>query len=152
MSTNTVSDCFWPHTQFKVKQNIHSFIEQVNLYQMVYGSIKRIKKFQGEKIQLLIWYHTEFCEKYMKNAVSEQYSSLIISASERFQKMAYIQFDAELYGLQTSIKHFLAIDFSHTRFIEILKTWAIFRCENLMYFDSFAWKSRWKENATYTVL
>ena len=57
----------------------------------------------------------------MEKDVSERYSSLIISASERFKKMAYIRFDAELNGLHTGIKLFLAIDFSHTHFIEILK-------------------------------
>ena len=57
----------------------------------------------------------------MRKDVSERYSSLIISASERFKKMAYIRFDAELNGLQTGTKLFLAIDFSHTHFIEILK-------------------------------
>ena len=65
--------------------------------------------------------HREFREKYMEKDVSERYSSLIISASERFKKMAYMRFDAELNGLQTGIKLFLAIDFSHTHFIEILK-------------------------------
>ena len=57
----------------------------------------------------------------MKNDVSEWYSSLIISASERFKKMAYIRFDAELNGLQTDIEPFLAIDFSDTHFMKILK-------------------------------
>ena len=88
---------------------------------MVYDSIERIKEFQEEKIQLLIWYHREFREKYMKNDVSERYSSLIISASERFKEIAYVRFDAELNGLQTGLQRFLAIDFSHTHFIEILK-------------------------------
>ena len=93
----------------------------MNLHQMVYGSIERIKKFHGEKFQLLIWYRREFVEKYTKNDVSERHSSLIISASERSKKMAFKRFDADLNGLQTRIKRFLAIDFSQTHFIEILK-------------------------------
>ena len=87
----------------------------------MYDSVERIKEYQGEKIQLLIWYQREFREKYMKNDVSERYSSLIISASGCFKKIAYIRFDAGLNGLQTGIKLFLAVDFSHTHFIEILK-------------------------------
>ena len=88
----------------------------------------------------------------MKNDVSEQYSSLIIPASERFKKMAYTRFDAELNGLQTGVKHFLAIDFSLIHFIKILKNEAIFRCENFTYFHFFASILRSKENAIYTVL
>ena len=57
----------------------------------------------------------------MKKHVSDRYCSLIISASERFKKMAYTRFDAELNGLQTGIKPFLAIDFSDTHFMKILK-------------------------------
>ena len=57
----------------------------------------------------------------MKKDVSERYSNLIISTSEPFKEMAYIRFDGELNGLQTGIKLFLAIDLSHTHFIEILK-------------------------------
>ena len=66
----------------------------MNLYQMVYDSVERIKEYQEEKIQLLIWYQREFREKYMKNDVSERYSSLIISASGCFKKIAYIGLDA----------------------------------------------------------
>ena len=88
----------------------------------------------------------------MKNDVSEQYSSLSISVSERFGKMVYIRFDAELYGLQTGITRFLAIDFSAIHIIKILKNRAVFRCQNLMCFDFFASIRRSKENAVYTVL
>ena len=66
--------------------------------------------------------------------------------------MVYKRFDAELNGLQTSTKLFLAIDFSAMHFIKILKNGAIFRCQNLMYFDFFASTSRSKENTIYTVL
>ena len=57
----------------------------------------------------------------MKNDASEPYWGLIIPASERFQKMACIRFDAELNGLQTDIKFILAIDFSNIQLIKILK-------------------------------
>ena len=57
----------------------------------------------------------------MKNDASEPYRRLIIPASERFQKMACIRFDAELNGLQTDIKFILAIDFSTIHLIKILK-------------------------------
>ena len=67
-----------------------------------------------------------FREKFMKNDVSDQYSRLIISASERFRKMAYIRFDAELNGLQTDVKSFLAIDFFPDYSMRILNNCTIF--------------------------
>jgi len=47
----------------------------------------------------------------MKNTLTEWYSISIISAPERFEAKSNIRFDAELNGLQTGEKIFLAIVF-----------------------------------------
>jgi len=66
--------------------------------------------------------------------------------------MVYIRFNAELNGLQTGVKFFLAIDFSPTHLIKILQNGAIFRLKNLMSFDILASILRSKENTVYTIL
>jgi hypothetical protein len=47
----------------------------------------------------------------MKNDVTEQYSSPIISALKPFEPKSYIRFGAELDGLQTDRKGFLEVVF-----------------------------------------
>jgi len=69
MSKNTVFDYFRLYIKFKLKWNTYRFVEQAKLYQMVYDSIQRIKKFHGEIFQLLIWHHRDFHEKWCEWAL-----------------------------------------------------------------------------------
>ncbi len=64
----------------------------------------------------------------MKNGLTEQYSILIILTLECFEKKSYIGIDAELNGLQTDKKSFLAIDFSPIHIVKILKNGVNRRC------------------------
>ncbi len=64
----------------------------------------------------------------MKNGLTEQYSILIIITLESFEKKSYIRIDAELNGLQTGTKGFLAIDFSPIHIVKILKNGVNRRC------------------------
>ena len=84
------------------------------------------KRNRKKKIKPLIRWYVFFNRKFRKSDVSEHRSHLIISASERSEKMPYRRFDAELNGLQTDVKRFLAIDFLSMHFIKILKIVEIF--------------------------
>ena len=83
-----------------------------------------MKKFEGKNYK----YQYSIIPIFIKNSVSEHFSSLIISDCESFEKMSNIRFDAESNGLQTGVNFFLAIDFSPIHLVKILKNHANFIC------------------------
>ena len=117
MSKNTVFQLFRFYIELKEKCHICSFVEQVELYRLVYDSIWTVRKFEGK----ICKYKYGIVVKIGKICVRGHYSGLIISAPDHFETESYLWFDAELDGLQNDTKYFLAIDFWPSDLVKILK-------------------------------
>ncbi len=88
----------------------------------------------------------------MEKCVSTQHSKIVFLDVEGLERMCNTWFDAELDGLQNTIKRFLEVDFWHRHLVEILKNGTIFVCQTSFYFDSFSSILRSNKNVIYTVL
>ena len=95
MSKNTVFWLFRFHIKTTESYCTYSFVEQVELYRLVYDSILTVRKLK-EKFSNI---NMVLCLKKVKYDVRGQYSGLIISVLERCETMSNIWFDAELDGL-----------------------------------------------------
>jgi hypothetical protein len=95
MSNNTVFSLFRFHIKTTELYCTYSFVEQVELYRLVYDSIWTVRKLK-EKFSNI---NMVLCLKKVKYGVRGQYSGLIISVLERCETMSNIWFDAELDGL-----------------------------------------------------
>jgi hypothetical protein len=96
---NVVFELFPFYIGIKEKCHVYSFAEQVELYRLVYNSIRSIDNFREKKSRLWI----QCCTW---KGVSVWHSHLIISPRERFERMSNTSFDAELNGLQNGIYFF----------------------------------------------
>ncbi len=127
---NVVFELFSFYIGIKEKCHVYSFVEQVELYRLVYNSIRSIDNFRGEKSRLWI----QCCTW---KGVSAWHSHLIISPWERFERMSNTPFDVEFNGLQNDISFFLAIDFWPRYLVKILKKARLLICEKNTVFELF---------------
>ena len=102
---NSVIGLFRSFCEVIGKCDTFSSVEQVNLCRMVCSSILIKQKVSGKNFK----YQYGSTPFLMKNGITEQYCSRIISTIDRFYRKWYIDFDAELNGLQSGCIGFLKV-------------------------------------------
>ncbi len=83
------------------------------------------------------WLYINFDEKQLKNRLTGRYSIPIISVLENFEIKSNIGIDAELNGLQTNKKIFLANDFQRIDMVKILKSDSYSKTWSYIIFEIF---------------